>query len=200
MQIIEITTTPAKYEMEITPAKLEYDNDAVRDMKVQTTPSSLKIDAKNITAKIDTYESRKSIGLMTNSDMFKYQAKKASEHIKEKTREYVDIGKQMSNINSNATIPSIIAQKKMNEANPSLVTAFFPSTGPNVSWEPNELNVNYKPSELEINWQDLDRSMTYIAGSVKLQVVQRASVDIEYVAGPVYFPESANPNYEKEEL
>ena len=45
MQVIEIKTTPGKYELEVTPAKLEYDNDTVRDMHVQTTPSTLKLPA-----------------------------------------------------------------------------------------------------------------------------------------------------------
>ena len=194
MQVIEIKTTPGKYELEVTPAKLEYDNDAVRDMHVQTTPSTLKIDAKNISVKIDSYESRKSIGLMTMGDRFSYEANRGKQHIEEKTREYVDIGKQMSNIHEGANIPSIIAQKRINEGATQLVTAYFPSVGPSISWEPNDLNMEYTPANVDINWQELDRSMTYIAGSVKFNVVQRASVDIEYVGGPNYFPKSSDPN------
>lgn len=193
MQVIEIKTTPGKYELEVTPAKLEYDNDTIRDMHVQTTPSTLKIDAKNISVKIDSYESRKSIGLMTMGDRISYEANRGKQNAAEKTREYVNIGQQMSNIHEGANIPSIIAQKRLAETNPQLVTAFFPSVGPNISWEPNELNMEYTPTELDINWQELDRSMTYIAGSVKFNVVQRASVDIEYVGGPNYFPKSSAP-------
>ena len=167
MQVIEIKTTPGKYELEVTPAKLEYDNDAIRDMHVQTTPSTLKIDAKNISVKIDSYESRKSIGLMTMGDRISYEANRGRQNAAEKTREYVNIGQQMSNIHEGANIPSIIAQKRLADTNPQLVTAFFPSVGPNISWEPNELNMEYTPTELDINWQELDRSMTYIAGSVK---------------------------------
>ena len=196
MQVIEIKTTPGKYELEVTPAKLEYDNDTVRDMHVQTTPSTLKIDAKNISVKIDSYESRKSIGLMTMGDRISYEGGRGKQHAAEMTREYVDIGKQMSNIHEGANIPSIIAQKRLAETTPQLVTAFFPSVGPNISWEPNELNLDYQPAELDINWQELDRSMTYIAGSVKFNVVQRASVDIEYVGGPNYFPKSSDPSAE----
>lgn len=196
MQVIEIKTTPGKYELEVTPAKLEYDNDTVRDMHVQTTPSTLKIDAKNISVKIDSYQSRKSIGLMTMGDRIAYSASQGEQHIADKTREYVNTGKQMSNIHDGANIPSIIAQKRINEGTTQLVTAFFPSVGPNISWEPNELNLDYKPANVDINWQELDRSMTYIAGSVKFNVVQRASVDIEYVGGPIYAPPSADPNYE----
>ncbi|MBE6752233.1 MAG: hypothetical protein E7556_06875 [Ruminococcaceae bacterium] len=196
MQVIEIKTTPGKYELEVTPAKLEYDNDTIRDMHVQTTPSTLKIDAKNISVKIDSYESRKSIGLMTMGDRISYEANRGKQHAAEKTREYVDIGKQISNIHEGANIPSIIAQKRINEGTTHLVTAFFPSVGPNISWEPNDLNMEYTPTELDINWQELDRSMTYIAGSVKFNVVQRASVDIEYVGGPNYFPKSSDPSYE----
>lgn len=196
MQVIEIKTTPGKYELEVTPAKLEYDNDTVRDMHVQTTPSTLKIDAKNISVKIDSYESRKSIGLMTMGDRLAYEGNRGKQHATEMTREYVDIGKQMSNIHEGANIPSIIAQKRLAETTPQLVTAFFPSVGPNISWEPNELNLDYQPAEVDINWQELDRSMTYIAGSVKFNVVQRASVDIEYVGGPNYFPKSSDPSAE----
>ena len=196
MQVIEIKTTPGKYELEVTPAKLEYDNDTVRDMHVQTTPSTLKIDAKNTSVKIDSYESRKSIGLMTMGDRISYEANRGKQNAAEKTRKYVNIGQQMSNIHEGANIPSIIAQKRLAETNPQLVTAFFPSVGPNISWEPNELNMDYKPAEVDINWQELDRSMTYIAGSVKFNVVQRASVDIEYVGGPNYFPKSSAPDAE----
>ncbi|MBR2876368.1 MAG: hypothetical protein IKC01_04460 [Clostridia bacterium] len=196
MQVIEIKTTPGKYELEVTPAKLEYDNDTVRDMQVQTTPSTLKIDAKNISVKIDSYESRKSIGLMTMGDRISYTAEKAAQHISEKTREYVEMGKEISKVNEGANIPTIIAQKRISESTPHLVTAFFPSVGPTITWEPNELNMEYTPTELDINWQELDRSMTYIAGSVKFNVVQRASVDIEYVGGPNYFPKSSNPEYD----
>ena len=196
MQVIEIKTTPGKYELALTPAKLEYDNDTVRDMHVQTTPSTLKIDAKNISVKIDSYESRKSIGLMTMGDRISYEANRGKQHAAEMTREYVNIGQQMSNIHEGANIPIIIAQKRLSETNPQLVTAFFPSVGPNISWEPNDLNLEYKPADVDINWQELDRSMTYIAGSVKFNVVQRASVDIEYIGGPNYFPKSSDPEYE----
>ena len=136
------------------------------------------------------------IGLMTMGDRLSYEANRGKQHAAEMTREYVNIGQQMSNIHEGANIPSIIAQKRLSETNPQLVTAFFPSVGPNISWEPNDLNLDYKPTELDINWQELDRSMTYIAGSVKFNVVQRASVDIEYVGGPNYFPKSSDPSAE----
>ena len=78
---------------------------------------------------------------------------------------------------------------------PSSYTLFLPSGGVDISWEPNSLQVQYTPGETEFQWEFPELELIYTPGSVKINIIEYASIDIEYLGTPFYIPKSADPNY-----
>ncbi|MGI5985269.1 MAG: hypothetical protein GXY01_09050 [Clostridiales bacterium] len=198
MQLLQITTTPMKYELEIEPARLEYKQDFIPSSDMQNKPAKLNIDKiKNTEVKIDTYEARKSLGIKNVADLIKQNAEKSKEHIRKQMREYVEIGQEMSNIQDSVSIADIFRSKILEQ--PQLYTAYLPNVGADLSWSPAQLDLSYEAGNLDYNWQISGNELTYIPGSVRVKISELASIDIEYLGGPLYFPPSAAPDYEEPE-
>ena len=195
MQLLKISTTPMKYELEVESAKLEYKQDANPSCDIEATPSQLEIHSKNAEIHIDTYEARKSLGLMNLDDTIQQYAAKGKEHISKQTQEYVQFGEAMANIQDGTDIGDIVKQKMLEQ--PELYTTFLPSAPAELSFVPAKLDINYKPGDVNLDWQIKDNSFSYKPGSVHMKIVQYADVDIQYLGGPMYVPPSSDPDYEK---
>ncbi len=194
MQLLKITTTPLQYELEVEHARLEHNTaQDVPRADVQTQPMELSIDTKNTEVHIDTYEARKSIGLSNTKDSLTIRAQKAQQSVDEATRNYVELGKQLSNTADGVTIGKIVKQKMIEQ--PEMYTAFLPNASAEISWEPSSVSYDFKPQESNYNWQLSENQFNYIPGSVKMTILQKASVEIEYLGGPQYVPKSASPDY-----
>jgi hypothetical protein len=75
---------------------------------------------------------------------------------------------------------------------------FLPKEGPDISWTGNTLSINYKADTLSMDWDVHTRpNFEFIPGKVEFIINQMPKVEIEYVGDPLYFPKSANPNYEE---
>lgn len=195
MQLLQIKSSPMKYELEVENAKLEYQQNGTPSARVETVPSELTMQSKNTQVQIDTYEARKSLGLIRIGDSIEKNAQESMAHINSQTKEYVEIGKAMGNIQDGTTIADIYRQKMLQQ--PELYTAFLPSGGADISWSPAQLDVKYQPGDVNYDWQIKDTTYNYQPGSVRMKIVEYAHVDIEYLGGPMYVPPSADPNYEE---
>ena len=78
---------------------------------------------------------------------------------------------------------------------PQMYTAFLPSAAAEISWEPSQLRMSFTPSKSSYDWKLTQNEFSYTPGSVKMKILENASVDIEYIGGPLYIPRSADPNY-----
>ncbi len=194
MQLLQITSTPMKYELQVEHAKLEFNQDFTPTAKVTTTHPSMKIHSQNAQVQIDTYEARKSLGIQRIGDYIAENAKLGEEHINQKTREYVEIGKEMGNTHNGTKISDIFRQKMIEL--PQLYTAFLPSGGADISWNPAELEMNYEQGTTQLDWQIEQNMLNYIPGSVRMKILEYAKVNIEYLGGPMYVPPSADPEYD----
>ena len=116
MQLLKITSTPIQYELQIERAKLEYDQDLIPTANMQSHAAQLKIERiENTKVEIDTYEARKSLGRMSVGDSIEINAQKGKAHISELTREYVEIGKAMSNIQNSVSIGEVVKSKMLEQ-------------------------------------------------------------------------------------
>lgn len=199
MQLLQITTTPMKYELEIENAKLEHNQDFQPKADITTEKPRLQVHSRNAEVQIDTYEARKSIGLQRVGDLIASEAQRGENHINQKTREYVEIGKEMSKIHEGATVSSIYTQKMLSEAQTSTYTVFLPSTGADISWKPAELSMSYDPGSVNMDWEITQNMMNYVPGSVRMKILEYADINIEYLGGPMYVPPSADPAYTEPE-
>ncbi len=197
MELLKITVTPTKYELEITPARLEYQQDFIPNANTRTEPGNLKIETKQIQLSLDTYEARRSLGFANPADLIRNAAKKVQDAFSQNLRDTVQEGKDMARIEDGVTIAGIIQQKMLQQ--PESYTAFLPSTGADLSWTPGNIQTDYQPGEVTHDWQITQNVMNYIPGSVKIKVVQQGDVNIEYLGRPMYIPPSADPEYEEED-
>ena len=197
MQLLKITSTPIKYELEVENAKLEYQQDVTPSCDITTSPSQLEIHSQSSQVHIDTYEARKSLGMTNIGDSIQQYAAKGKEHIDKQTREYVQVGEAMGEIQNGTKISDIVRQKMIEQ--PELYTEFLPSASADISFSPAQMDINYKPANVSLDWQIKDNSFKFEAGSVHMKIVEYAHVDIEYLGGPMYVPPSADPNKEETE-
>lgn len=196
MQLLKITTNPLKYELQIERAKLEYNQDLIPTANMQSHAAQLKIEKiENTKVEIDTYEARKSLGQMSAGDSIELNAREGEAHINELTREYVEIGKAMSNVQNSVSIGDVVRSKMLEQ--PELYTAYLPSAGAELTWSPAQLEISFEPPEAVTDWQIAANQFNFVPGSIELSISEYASINIEYLGGPMYVPPSASPDYDE---
>lgn len=195
MQVLQITSVPVQYKLNIEHARLEYQQDFIPRAEVKTTPPELNLETQNIQVRLDTYQARRSVGFNKVQDLIADGADRGRQAVTESMRNSVETGKQMSNIAEGVTISQIIEQKTIGNQ-PGVYTAFLPSGGTDISWVPNNINIDYQGGSLNYDWKDMQQELNYVPGSVHMEILEYPRVDIEYTGGPIYIPRSADPNYE----
>ncbi len=193
--LLQITTSPVKYELEITHAKLEYDQELQPIGKAETKPFAFHMQSQNVQVRLDTYEARKSLDMMRISDRIRSAAENGKMALQEGIRETVEDGKALAKINEGMTVNQLMQQKAAYQT-PQLFTAFLPSGGAQISWEPSDLQMDYQRGDVSFDYDLKSKLFSYVPGSVRMKILDRGGVDIKYTGSPLYFPKSADPNYE----
>ncbi|MCL1804913.1 MAG: DUF6470 family protein [Clostridiales bacterium] len=194
-QLLQISTTPVKYELEIERARLEYNQDFIPKAKVKTQQAKMEMRSRNTQLLVDTYKARRSLGQNNSSDFYKLFSDKGAESISRATRDHVETGNSLSRIDIGVNISQIIEQKMLEQ--PVTYMAFIPNPGSEISWIPSEFRISVQPGELNYDWQIMRDIMNYVPGSVRMNILQQPKVHIEYMGRPMYIPPSADPEYEE---
>lgn len=190
-QLLRITSTPIKYELEVEHPKLEIKRENPSAI-VDTKPAKLTItNMKDTSVNISTYQARKSLGIMDFADFTAQNAAESQQALTKQIGEYVQIGNQTSQIQDGVTVGDIYRSKMMDSTNYQLYTAYLPSGGADLTWNPAQLDMNYQPGDVSVDWDVSANEFNFIPGSIRMKVTQLASVNIEYLGGPLYFPPSA---------
>ena len=192
-QLLNISTTPIKYELEIKQARLEYSQDFKPDYKSTIKPAKIDLKSKNTEVKMNTYQARHSYGQGNLNDFGRLYADMGMDSIKKTTGEYVEIGNEMTRIDIPVTIADIYAQKML--SNPVLYQAFIPREAAYMAWEPHQMEMNYQAGKLTNDWEIMRNIMNYVPGSVRMNILEQPKVHIEYVGRPMYIPPSADPDF-----
>lgn len=193
-QLLNITRVPINVEINVTRAKLEQESTAPM-VHINKTPGGMQINADPIKVHIDNTAARESLGYgFKNIDTFaKDEADKGMRIAYEAVASIVNEGDALGSFE--ATPASIAASKASRTI--EMVMDFLPKTGPDISWSGNTLSINYQMDTLNMDWDTSMRpKMQFVPGSVEVVVNQLPKLEIEYVGDPIYFPASANPNYE----
>ncbi len=195
MQLLEITTVPAKYELEIEHARLEMRQDFQPSADVTQEYARLHLKTQPAELHIDTYEARKSLGFASAKDIIYNGARKGAQSIQDKTRQYVEQGKQMAQIEKGIHVTDIVKREQSSKLNPPLQTVFLPSASAEISYQEGSLHTSFDEGELEYNWDIMKNVMNYVPGSVRMKILEYPRVEIKYVGSPLYIPPSSDPNY-----
>lgn len=194
--LLNIQSIPIEYQLQIERPRLEMRQANNPRSNVTQTPSSLQIHTKNIQVRLDTSDMRSSIGLKSAPDLIAEAAAYGKQTAQEATAEMTRFGDQLGQIQDGVTVAGLIQQKMLQQ--PDTVTVFLPSTGPAVSWDPNQINMKYQPGNLDFEWKINQNVLNYIPGKFQMVIKQYPKVQIEYLGDPNYVPPSASPNYEEE--
>ena len=193
--LIEITTVPIQIEMKTTNAKLEYAR-GTAEMEIHRDNGSLQIKSRPIKVNIDTFEARNSLS-PTLARYLEQSAQKGKQAAYEATATYANQGQLLLNTQVGEELVTKFAEEAMmKDIKTNVGLDFLPDPGPEITWDPGELNIRYEMDKLNFDWKMGEGSFEFTPGDIEFTVTQRPDVVIKYIGGPIYVPPSADPNYE----
>ena len=192
--LIEITTVPIQIEMKTTSAKLEYAR-GTAEMEVSRDKGGLQIKSRPIRVNIDTFEARNSI-TPTVMRSVEQNAQKGIQASYKATATFAQQGELMMKTKLGEEVITKFSRDSLLEGVQDVGLDFIPKVGPEITWDPGEMNIRYEMDKLNFDWKINGGSFEFIPGDIELTVTQRPEVIIKYIGGPSYVPPSADPNYE----
>ena len=192
--LIEITTVPIQIEMKTTRARLEYAR-GTAEMEVSRDEGGLRIQSKPIRINIDTYEARNSV-TPTLARSLEQNAQKGKEAAYNATATFSQQGQLMMKTKLGEEVITQLSRQSLLEGVQDVGMQFLPKVGPEITWDPAEMNIRYEMDKLNFDWKIGGGSFEFTPGDIELTVTQRPEVIIKYIGGPIYVPPSADPNYE----
>lgn len=193
--LIEITTVPIQIEMKTTSAKLEYAR-GTAEMEISRGNGSLQIKSRPIRVNIDTYEARNSL-TPTIARYLEQGTQKGQQAAYEATATYARQGQLMMETKlGEELVTKFAGEAMMKDVKTNVGLDFLPDPGPEITWDPGEMNIRYEMDKLAIDWKLNEGSFEFTPGDIEFTVAQRPDVVIKYIGGPIYVPASADPNYE----
>ena len=193
--LIEITTVPIQIEMKTTNARLEYAR-GTAEMEISRDNGNLQIKSRPIKVNIDTFEARNSLS-PTLARYLDQSAKKGHQAAYEATATYARQGQLLLQTQVGEELVTKFAEEAMmKDVKTNVGIDFLPDPGPEITWDPGEMNIRYEMDKLNFDWKINGGSFEFIPGDIELTVTQRPEVIIKYIGGPLYVPPSADPDYE----
>ena len=193
--LIEITTVPIQIEMKTTNAKLEYAR-GTAEMEISREKNGLQIKSRPIKVNIDTFEARNSLS-PTLARYLQQGAQKGKQASYEATATYARQGQLLLQTQvGEELVTKFASDAMMKDVKTNVGIDFLPDPGPEITWDPGEMNIRYEMDKMAIDWKLGEGSFEFTPGDIEFTVTQRPDVVIKYVGGPIYVPASADPNYQ----
>ena len=192
--LIEITTVPIQIEMKTTNAKLEYAR-GTAEMEIHRDNGNLRIKSRPIKVNIDTFEARNSLS-PTLARYLEQSAQKGKQAAYEATAAYANQGQLLLNTQvGEELVTKFASDAMMKDVKTNVGIDFLPDPGPEITWDPGEMQIRYEMDKLAIDWKMEERSFEFTPGNIEFTVTQRPDVVIKYLGGPIYVPPSSAPDY-----
>lgn len=191
--LLEITTTPAKYEYEIERAKLVI-NQEKPTVDRTVTRASLNMKREYGRFEMNTTQRRSDMGFKGVVDRANFDGDQGRQAALEAIGNYAELGNAVVNIQRGANIPDALWNQMMKHSKGDLV--LVPLSPMELNYIPATLAIDFSPGEMQANWNVGKARLDFVPGSFGLKFTQYASIQIEYTGGPVYAPPSADPNFE----
>lgn len=191
--LLEITTTPARYEYAVARAKLQISQDKPTVDRT-TRRASLNMREQSGRVEMNTVRRRSDMGFKGVVDRANYEGDRGVQTAMEKTGDYAQMGNQLANFHKGANIPDTMWGQTMKHSQGDLV--LVPVSPIELHYIPASLATDYQPGEMNANWNVGKARLDFVPGSFSLNFLEYASISIQYLGGPNYVPPSADPNYE----
>lgn len=194
MPLIEIQTVPIEIEMKTTNAKLEYRR-GTADLEISRSDGGgLNIRSRPIKLNIDTFEARNSVTPTAVRSVEQY-AQKGQQAAYSATATYSQQGQLLLDAKIGQELITQFAAEAQNKNLKELGLTFLPSVGPEISWDPGEMQIRYDMDKLNFDWKVNQAQFEFTPGDIEISVTQQPDVIIKYIGGPIYVPPSSDPNY-----
>ena len=193
--LIEIKSVPIEIEMKVSHAKLEYTR-GTADLEISRGDGGLSIRSKPIRLNIDTFEARNSV-VPTTMRSIEQSAQRGKQAVYEATATYAQQGQLLLSAKiGQELVTQFAAEAQAKNIMTNVGIDFIPSVGPNIDWDPAELNIRFEMDKINFDWRINQPQFKFTPGDIEISVTQRPDVVITYVGDPIYVPASADPNYE----
>ena len=193
--LIEIKTVPIEIEMKVTHAKMEYSRGTAELEISRGDGGGLSIKSRPIRLNIDTFEARNSVCPTAVRSVEQY-AQKGKEASYEATATYAQQGQLLLDAKIGQELVTQFAADAQNRnLKTNVGLKFLPTVGPEISWDPGEMQIRYEMDKLNFDWRMNEPQFEFTPGDIELTVKQQPDVIIKYVGGPIYVPPSSDPNY-----
>ena len=190
--LIEIKSVPIEIEMKVSHARLEYSR-GTADLEISRDEGGMSIRARPIRLNIDTFESRNSV-VPTTARSIQQTAEKGQQAAYEATATYAQQGQLLLSAKIGQELITQFA-KDAQQVPTNVGIDFIPKTGPEITWDPGELNIRFEMDKLNFDWRMQQPQFEFIPGDIEISVTQQPDVVIEYIGGPLYVPPSSDPNH-----
>lgn len=179
-QLIQITTIPIAYELQIEKARVEHHEGTAKLEISGNQGEPVQIKSQPIKLNLDTYESGNSI-LGTNLGVG-------------------ESGKGVSAIYQ-ATVSmdsdgQLLLKGKISDNLNKTNTAQLSKSNGNISMNQADLTIRYQMDKMNFDMKVANGNFEFVPGDISIEITQYPGVQIEYVGGPIYVPPSADPNFE----
>lgn len=195
-QLLKITNIPIEYQYQIERGRLERSTQGELSFDIERRPSKMQIKTEDVKIRMDTVAMRRSMGLMSARDSIGDAAQRGKQSAMDATAQYAEDGNQMARgMAQGSDIAKIMADRLFQQ--PTTTTAYLPSVGPVITWQPNSIQMKFDPGDVNFDWQMMRNTMDYVPGKFQMQILQYPKVSIEYLGDPNYVPPSSDPNYQE---
>ena len=149
--LIEIKTVPIEIEMKTTHAKLEYSR-GTADLEISRGDGGLSIKSRPIRLNIDTFEARNSVVPTAVRSVEQY-AQKGQQASYAATATYAQQGQLLLSAKIGQDLIGQFATEAATPEVNDVGLEFLPSTGPEITWDPGEMQIRYEMDKLNFDWQ-----------------------------------------------
>lgn len=189
-RLIQISTTDAKISHTVRKGHISF-NTENPSYTMERQKGGLSIDSTLPKLHIDQKAAFDSVNPSVGASISKH-AQEGMAAVKAKAEEFSQHAAMFREAKvGDDVIAKIVAQDLSVNTNVGL--EFTPKTGPTFSFEPGELNMKFEVDTLKFDWRVQQLDVEFVPTEIDFNLIQEASVNIEYLGGPVYVPRDYVP-------
>lgn len=189
-RVIKITTTPAKYELQITKAKIERES-STTSLEISREKGKFQIDSEPARVQLDSFRARSSVSPTVKESIYQ-AADRGRSNVQEVNARYTEEGQRWLRTKSSdsKSVFNQMMQDRLNFGTGDFELAFLPNAPVDISVSEPKLMIDYQMDRLNFEWKVNQGKFEFIPGKVSLEMVQEPKVEIEYIGKPMYVPPS----------
>lgn len=192
-QLLSIQSIPLRYELSVTPARIEYNAQTSQVMENRVR-GGLQINNKPAKLALNTLESRKSM-YPTPFGSVRSAAQKGKQAAQDATAQCALEGKQLLNAKPGDNVLDQIIAQRSAPATGDFQLDFIPAVGPDIQYIEPTFEMQYQADRLQFDTRVSNGDVQYVPGDISMNVTQWPDVVIEYMGKPLYVPPSASERF-----